>query len=141
MCVKNHTALFEVFDKLRNEISTSLELNVNREESNKVDDLNALYSSNLHLESEKAIMIRKMQSYQNMIEELEVQISLKNTENKNAIGEVTRLQHRLKQCQTQIGTLERERELESRKRQSIQVQKIDEQLEKQAKQVYYSINV
>ena len=115
LCAKHITALLEELDKLRKD----LELNVNREEPNKVDDLNALYSSNLHLESEKAIMIRKMQSYQNMIEELEVQISLKNTENKNAIGEVTRLQHRLKQCQTQIDTLERERELESRKRRSM----------------------
>jgi chromosome segregation ATPase len=60
-----------------------------------------------------------MQSYQNMINELETQISLKNTENKNAIGEVTRLQHRLKQYQTQIDTLERERELTSRKRHSM----------------------
>ena len=137
LCAKHITALLEELDKLRKD----LELNVNREESNKVNDLNALYSSNLHLESEKAIMIRKMQSYQNMIDELEVQISLKNTENKNAIGEVTRLQHRLKQCQTQIDTLERERELESCKRRSIQVQKIDEQLEKQANQVYYSIYI
>lgn len=60
-----------------------------------------------------------MQSYQNMINELEDQISLKSTENKNAVGEVTRLQHRLKQYQTQIDTLERERELVSRKRYSL----------------------
>src|SRR5688572_12192164 len=99
-------ALFEEFDKLRNESSTSLELNINREESNKVDDLNTLNSCNLHLESEKAIMIR-------MIDVLKVQISLKNTENENAIREVTRLQHCLNQCQTQIDTLERERELKS----------------------------
>jgi chromosome segregation ATPase len=71
------------------------------------------------LEAEKTVMIRKMQSYQNMINELEAQISLKNTENKNAVGEVTRLQHRLKQYQTQIETLERERELVSRKRHSL----------------------
>ena len=112
LCVKHHTALFEEFDKLRNEISTSLELNVNREESNKVDDLNTLNSRNLHLESEKAIMIR-------ILDELKVQISLKNTENQNAIREVTRLQHCLIQRQAQIDILERERELESRKRRSM----------------------
>jgi hypothetical protein len=60
-----------------------------------------------------------MQSYQNTINDLEAQISLKSTENKNAVGEVTRLQHRLKQYQTQIDTLERERELVSRKRYSL----------------------
>ena len=112
LCVKHNTALLEELDKLRKESSTSLELNGNREESNKVDDLNTLYSRNLHLESEMAIMIRKMQGYQNVID-------LKNTENQNAIGEVTRLQHCLKQRHTQIDTLERERELESRKRRSM----------------------
>ncbi|CAI2192985.1 16997_t:CDS:10, partial [Funneliformis geosporum] len=120
LCVKHNTSLLEELDKLRKEGSTNVELNVNGEPA-KYDDLNSLYSRTLHLESEKTIMIRKMQSYQNMISELEVQISLKNTENKNAVGEVTRLQQRLKQCQTQIDTLERERELELRKRRSMSI--------------------
>ncbi|CAG8480545.1 16741_t:CDS:10 [Funneliformis mosseae] len=121
LCVKHNTSLLEELDKLRKEGSTSVELNVNGEPV-KYDDLSSLYSRTLHLESEKTIMIRKMQSYQNMISELEVQISLKNTENKNAVGEVTRLQQRLKQCQTQIETLERERDLELRKRRSMSIE-------------------
>ncbi|RIA84067.1 hypothetical protein C1645_432315 [Glomus cerebriforme] len=118
-CVKHNTTLLEELDKIRKESSISLESNISNEESTKSVDLEALYSRNLHLEAEKTVMIRKMQSYKNMINELEAQISLKNTENKNAVGEVTRLQHRLKQYQTQIDTLERERELISRRRHSM----------------------
>ncbi|CAG8578151.1 18464_t:CDS:10 [Rhizophagus irregularis] len=118
-CVKHNTSLLEELDKLRKEGSTNLDANISKDESTKSIDLDSLYSRNLHLEAEKTVMIRRMQSYQNMINELEAQISLKSTENKNAVGEVTRLQHRLKQYQTQIDTLERERELVSRKRYSL----------------------
>ncbi|CAG8795914.1 1551_t:CDS:2, partial [Gigaspora rosea] len=107
--IKHNSILIRQVDEFRGGTPSSPQIDIG--EDNKPYDVDSLYRLSFNLKAEKKSLTKKISTLENQIKVLQDQIALKDSENQSAVQEISRLQMRQRQLQSQIESFERERGL------------------------------
>ncbi|CAG8731100.1 14685_t:CDS:10, partial [Acaulospora morrowiae] len=111
MYVEHNTSLMRQIEELRKGGPSSPVISAADADGVIPRDLDGLYRLSFNLRSEKNILLKKIKTLESEIGSLQELLSQKDSENKNAVQEISRLQQNQRQLHARLESLEQEKRL------------------------------